>query len=97
MPGEPGEGRRRKLTGGSDRRFGEWAETASDQDYELVSEVLMAVVEDTWTERYRGYVDPTHGMRFHIEPRPGLIVSVQYAHEYPGFVQVVFIGEPHDS
>jgi len=90
----PGEGRRRRLTTGSDARFGLWADSASEDDFNLVAEVLMHVVEDNWPDHCRAYLDPTHDLRFHIEARRGLIVSVHYMLEYPSQVQVVFIGEP---
>jgi hypothetical protein len=86
VPSAPGEGRRRKLTAHSTKMFGEWAETASEEDFDLVAEALMCVVEDTWPDKYRGYIDPTSVARFHLEVRPGLILSLFYVQEYSDYV-----------
>ena len=67
-------------------------DAAPSTDQRLVGEAVMCILEDTWPDRYHAYLDLTHSLTFHIEVRPGLLVSARYANEYPDTVQIVDIG-----
>jgi hypothetical protein len=63
--GNPLPGARRvKLTSKSAERFGKWAETASAEDFQLASEILMRIVEGTWrAPDVDWHQDPTRSLK----------------------------------
>lgn len=90
----PHRDRRVKFTTASTDRLGKWAEHASDDDWDLVGETLMRVIEGTWRSECDCYQDVIHALTWHILVRSGLIVTVRFAQEYPGTVQLIYIGPP---
>jgi hypothetical protein len=83
-----------KFTTASTDRLGKWAEDASADDLDLVSGVLLRVVDGTWRSECDCYEDVIHGLTWHILVRSGLIVTVRLAKEYPSMVQLIYIGPP---
>lgn len=94
---EPHRDRRVKFTEGSTERLGKWAEHASNEDFDLVSEALFRVVEGTWREEYDYCQSATHRLTWDILVRRGLILTVRFAQEYPSMVQLIYIGQPWDT
>lgn len=93
LPRCPSDGRR--LTGASDRVIGDWLNFATDDQAKLLLEFLPTLVDDSWTDRYRCepvLLRPTNTRAIFV--RDELIVVVVHAIEYPGFVQVIYVGEP---
>jgi hypothetical protein len=89
---EPHRDKHVKFTTASTDRLGKWAEYASDDDYGLVSETLLRVVDGTWRSECDCYQDVIHSLTWHILVRNGLIVTVRFAQEYPSMVQLIYIG-----
>ena len=83
-----------KFTTASTDRLGKWAEDASADDFDLVSGVLLRVVDGIWRSECDCYEDVIHGLTWHIMVRSGLIVTVRFATEYPSMVQLIYIGPP---
>ena len=92
--GEPHRDKHVKFTTASTDRLGAWAEDASADDLDLVSGVLLRVVDGTWRSECDCYEDVIHGLTWHILARSGLIVTVRFAEEYPSFVQLIYVGPP---
>lgn len=67
--GVPHEDKRVKFTERSVELFGKWAEDATDEDHQAVSEALMRVVEGSWRENYECHEDVAHGLTWHITVR----------------------------
>ena len=89
---EPQGDRHVRLTDASTKQFFEWAKDASDEDYALAREVLFQVVEGTWRRECEYSQDVVHSLTWDIQVRPGLIMSVRFAKEYPTMAQLIFIG-----
>ncbi len=89
---EPRRDRHVRFTSASTDRLGKWAEDASDEDFGLVSEALLHVIDGTWWSECECYGDVIHPLTWHIMVRPGLLVTVKFAKEYPDWVQLIYIG-----
>lgn len=83
-----------KFTSASTDRLGRWAEDASEADLDLVSGVLLRVVDGTWRSECRYHQDVIHDLTWHILARSDLIVTVRFATEYPSMVQLIYVGPP---
>jgi hypothetical protein len=90
--GGPRRDRHVKFTTESTDRLGKWAEHASADDLDLVSGVLLRVVDGTWQSECDYYQDAIHGLTWHILVKHGLIVTVRFADEYPSYVQLIYVG-----
>ena len=90
--GAPHENKHVKFTDKSAERVGKWVEHASDEEWGLVSETVMRVVEGTWRSKCEYYQDDKHPLTWHIRVRNGLIMTVRFAQEYPSYVQLIYLG-----
>ncbi len=59
---EPRRDRHVKFTSPSTERLGKWAEHASDDDFDLVSGVLLRVVDGTWRSECECYEMSSTGL-----------------------------------
>ena len=96
MPSDtPSEYRGPLKLGAGAHRLAEWAEHATDDDFEAVASVLLAVQDRSWSTRFAHLDDVTRlGWQYHIVARPGLILTVRFYREYPGDFGLIFIGSP---
>lgn len=92
--GVPHEDKRVKFTERSVELFGKWAEDATDEDHQAVSEALMRVVEGSWRENYECHEDVAHSLTWHITVTSNVMITVRFAAEYPTFAQLIDIREP---
>lgn len=82
-----------KFTPASCDRFGQWADNASSDDLEAAAQALMRVVEDSWWEHYEFTRDVIHPLTWNVLIKPGLIIEIRFATEYPTSVQLIYIGD----
>jgi hypothetical protein len=93
VPGEAPD-RPLRITEGGDAYFGRWAETASDEDFEAVAEVLLAVTDGTVFGTFRHWADTTRALQVHVEARLfGPVVTLRFFQEYPDRFTIVRIGK----
>src|SRR5215475_13137107 len=90
----PHRDRRVKFTERSMELFGKWAEGASGDDLQAVSEALMRVVEGSWRDNYEHHEDLVHRLSWNVTITSDLMITIRFAAEYPTFVQLIAIGEP---
>lgn len=83
---------RRTLTSQSYNVLDTWAENAAEQEILLVSEALMAVVENSVYGKYRW--EPCRGNEYSrvVYISSSLALVLRYYPEYPGYVHLVHIG-----
>jgi hypothetical protein len=89
---EPHRDRHVKFTTTSTDRLGKWAESASDEDYDLVCVVILRVVDGTWRSQCHYYQDAVHPLTWHIRVRDNLFLTVRFPQEYPSYALLIYIG-----
>lgn len=59
--------------------------------------MLLRVVDNTWQDNYTHCRSATHVLTWDILVKPGLIMTVRFAKEYPNMVQLIYIGSAWDE